>query len=1389
MAHAQEGWIDVTSQYIINPNYDNDSNKGWEGTTIGHAQPAQAAEHWNTSFNSYQHISNLPNGKYRVTVNALYRPGNSDQYLLDRYLDGDHDIPAHIYANEVTRQVIPCYSQYLTHDANGAHYLYNREIDEYVWYPNSMYSGVAAFEDGLYINELEVDVTDRTLTIGIASDAYVQYGWCLFDNWKLEKWGSIVPVTAITLSQTELEMSLGETTTITAAIEPEDATYRKLKWTSSNTKVVQVNAEGELTAISEGKAFLTVSATDDFGATATCTVTVSKNAASSESLVINEIMVDNIDTYLDPSFNYGSFVELYNPTSKGAGLAHFYISDDADNLTKFHLPITIGAIPAGGYFTLWFDHYDWNYSRNQVGFKLDPEGGTLYISDDLGALIASQDYPAAISRASYARTTDGGDTWRYTSTPSPNATNNGSTFADEQLAAPRVQQDSQLFTTPMNVRIAIPSGCQLIYTTDGSTPTLTNGTTNSNGLVVCTKTTVYRFRLFKNGMLPSPVVTRTFIKNDRGYDLPIISVVTQRDNLYSSEYGIFETGPNGRAGNGRDDKCNWNMDWDRPANFELIEEDGSMAINQEVDMAVCGGWTRASSPHSFKLKADKQYEGKSFFEHVIFPDKPYNKNKTLQIRNGGNDGGCRIKDPALQEIVARSGLDIDCQSYRPILHFINGTYNGLLNMREPNNKHFSYANRGLDSESQDQFEMSPDSGYIQMAGTKDAFLRWYELSENAADPDTYEEIKKMVDIDEFINYIGVEFYLGNWDWPKNNLKAYRPRTEDGRFRFVTFDLDGSFSVGDPFTTFEGKRIFTFDMLRGERQGEYITAEIEIVTIFLNMLENAEFRKQFIDSYCLITGSVFNPTRCAAIIRELATRVEKWVNPWSTANDLISRLNASYQATNINYLKNYSRMKLSKTTPITATFSANIDEAHLTLNGLPVPTDAFSGKLFAPITLKAQAPAGYTFKGWVSNSSSVRKEFIAKGGSWLYYDQGSLDGKSWKAANFDDRAWAKGNAPLGYFVTDKQNGRGYQSFLNYGGNDNDKYPTYYFRTTVRLSDAPGSSDVFTLDFTCDDGFVIYVNGTEAGRYLMPSGTPSFSTYASSYAPGNPDSGTLTLKSSLFKKGINIIAVELHNNAANSTDVYWDASLSADMIVEGTDVICTDEEYTIPSSGTIDLVATYEKITDEQREELGLSTVRINEVSPSNDTYINDCWKKEDWIELYNATAQDVDLTGMFLSDDTLDLHKYCIPACDGIDNIIPAYGFKVVWCDKLEPVTQVHAAFKLASEGGYVLLTSSDDSHTDCFEYPACRWDQTIGLYPDGGAETYVMLKPTIGASNAITTADSSHEQQHPGFLGLILTEADEPTADDTLYDLFGRRVTAPQSGAIYIHRGQKVLWK
>lgn len=133
-------------------------------------------------------------------------------------------------------------------------------------------------------------------------------------------------------------------------------------------------------------------------------------------------------------------------------------------------------------------------------------------------------------------------------------------------------------------------------------------------------------------------------------------------------------------------------------------------------------------------------------------------------------------------------------------------------MREPNNKHFAYANYGLDDEQLDQFEMSPDSGYCQKCGTDESFLRWYELSKKASEVMAYEEIRQMVDIDEFINYMAAEFYLGATDWPQNNVKAFKSTLEGGKFRFVLFDLDGTLSTTDPFNLFASKQNYTFDYL-------------------------------------------------------------------------------------------------------------------------------------------------------------------------------------------------------------------------------------------------------------------------------------------------------------------------------------------------------------------------------------------------------------------------------------------------------------------------------------------------------------------------------------------------------------------------------------------------
>ena len=193
-------------------------------------------------------------------------------------------------------------------------------------------------------------------------------------------------------------------------------------------------------------------------------------------------------------------------------------------------------------------------------------------------------------------------------------------------------------------------------------------------------------------------------------------------------------------------------------------------------------------------------------------------------------------------------------------------------MREPNNKQHVYANYGLDEDEIDLFEIDSDSGYVQMCGTKDAWKSLYTYSRIASSDLYYAKVCEMLDVDEFCNYLAVEFYVGCTDWPQNNLKAFRPATEGGRFRFILYDLDHSFNTTNPFSVFAGKKTYTFNTLYGESVTNY-TKEIEVVTIFANLLKNETFRKKFIDTFCLVAGSVFEPRRCEELMSRLATRVD------------------------------------------------------------------------------------------------------------------------------------------------------------------------------------------------------------------------------------------------------------------------------------------------------------------------------------------------------------------------------------------------------------------------------------------------------------------------------------------------------------------------------------
>lgn len=210
--------------------------------------------------------------------------------------------------------------------------------------------------------------------------------------------------------------------------------------------------------------------------------------AAAQNLVINEVMAANLGEVFDPSYNFGGWIELYNPSNKSVSLSGMTIADNRGNshtLTKDH-----GSVPARGYKCLWFDHYGTkNYGKasytTQIDFKLDCDGGRISLLQS-GAVVDAVEYPAAISRCSWARTTNGGEDWSYCGTPTPAAANNAAACADEQIPAPTVSHPGGWIdcTTDFTVTVALPAptpvgsdasqpiaSIELHYTTDGRVPT------------------------------------------------------------------------------------------------------------------------------------------------------------------------------------------------------------------------------------------------------------------------------------------------------------------------------------------------------------------------------------------------------------------------------------------------------------------------------------------------------------------------------------------------------------------------------------------------------------------------------------------------------------------------------------------------------------------------------------------------------------------------------------------------------------------------------------------------------------------------------------------------------------------------------------------------------
>ncbi len=140
--------------------------------------------------------------------------------------------------------------------------------------------------------------------------------------------------------------------------------------------------------------------------------------------------------------------------------------------------------------------------------------------------------------------------------------------------------------------------------------------------------------------------------------------------------------------------------------------------------------------------------------------------------------------------------------------------------------------------------------------------------------------------------------------------------------------------------------------------------------------------------------------------------------------------------------------------------------------------------------------------------------------------------------------------------------------------------------------------------------------------------------------------------------------------------------------------------------------------------------INEWMAANQTTLADPVDGdfEDWIELYNSSAVEADLSGWFLSDDPADPFKFQIP--EGF--AIPAGEFFIVWADDetfqndLAMRPDLHVAFKLGAGGESILLSAPDGTLVDRVDFGPQSPDKSMGR---SGGEIVALANPSPGGIN------------------------------------------------------------
>ena len=597
-----------------------------------------------------------------------------------------------------------------------------------------------------------------------------------------------------------------------------------------------------------------------------------------------------------------------------------------------------------------------------TNFKISSSSETIYLSDPTGLLIDSMsvnNLPANISIGLNPI-----NDIVYFETPTPGTLNSGTELigiVNDQI------NFSELggITNPLELSLTGISPPHIIrYALDGAVPDESSPIYTAP--ITINQNTVVRARIFRQNYLPSPTQTETYFINI-DHNLPIISLVTDTENLFNEETGIYSYGDNFEFGYPYFGANFW-QDWERPIHFSILETDG-IHFSFDGGIKIFGGWSRANDQRSFSLFARSKY-GPKQIDYPLFSDNSYDTYQAFILRNSGNDWqSTMMRDGTLTGLMRSSILET--QAYKPTVAYINGEFWGLYNMREKVNEHFLASRHNIDPDEIQIMELNS----LPIHGSSEDYEDLIDFASNTnfVNDINYDMISDLVDIDNIIMYYLAQIYFNNTDWPGNNIKYWKET--GGKWKWILFDTDFGFGRWNYFDFQNNTLQFAL-----QANGPEWPNPPWSTLLFRRLNQNLSFRQKFINQFADEMNSRFLEDRVHThidstrdlISSEISKQRQRWgesANDWSGNVKNMKDFASERSSFCRQHILDVYNLPDDHILQILNTQPAN---GYVQLNSLTIEESNWSGYYFenVPISVTAIPRPGYKFVEWQADISGT-----------------------------------------------------------------------------------------------------------------------------------------------------------------------------------------------------------------------------------------------------------------------------------------------------------------------------------------------------------------------------------------------------------------------------------